>query len=112
MDSSFDRFREASALFAKPEERQVNTLIYSMGDKADDILASFGLSDDDQKNYSIVREKFSNHFLNKRNVIFKRVTFNSRRQWKGETVDNFIIDLYCLAESCVYGELNSEMIRD
>ena len=34
----FERFREASGLSSKPDERQVNTLIYSMGDKADDIL--------------------------------------------------------------------------
>ena len=83
-----------------------------MEDKADDILASFGLSDDDRKKYSTVREKFSNHFVKKRNIIFKCEKFNSRRQQKGETVDNFITDLYCLAESCAYGELNSEMIRD
>ena len=29
-----------------------------------------------------------------------------------ETVDNFIIDLFCLAEHCSYGELRDEMIRD
>ena len=39
----FDRFREASKLAAKSEECQVNTLIYTMGDKADDILALFEL---------------------------------------------------------------------
>ena len=108
----FDRFREASEPSSKPEERQVNTLIYTMGDKADDILASFVLSNEDKKKYSTVREKFCNYFVKKHNVIFKRAKFNSRHQQKGETVDNFITDLYCLAESCAYGELSSEMIRD
>ena len=36
----FERFREASGLSSQPEERQINTMIYSMGDKADDILTS------------------------------------------------------------------------
>ena len=34
----FERFRKVSGLDTKDEEAQVNTLIYSMGDKADDIF--------------------------------------------------------------------------
>ena len=82
------------------------TLIYSMGDKADDILA------DERKQYTTVKEKFDRYFVKKHNVIFERAKFNSRCQRKGETVDDFITDLHCLAEHCAYGELHSEMIRD
>ena len=32
----FERFRQASGLATKTEENQVNTLVYSMGEKADD----------------------------------------------------------------------------
>ena len=39
------RFRKASGLAAGDEETQVNTLIYCMGDKADDILWSLQLSE-------------------------------------------------------------------
>ncbi len=52
----FERFRQASDLSSKQEESQVSTLIYSMGDQADDILGSFTLSEVDQKKYSKVRE--------------------------------------------------------
>ena len=37
----FERFRIAAELVAKDEEAQVNMLIYTMGDEADDILRSF-----------------------------------------------------------------------
>ncbi len=47
----FERFRQASGLVAKDELNQVNTLIYSMGDRADDIFRSFGLSETNQKKY-------------------------------------------------------------
>ncbi len=47
----FERFKMASGLDVKSEETQVNTLIYSMGDKADDIMRSFDLSEDDKKKY-------------------------------------------------------------
>ena len=39
----FERFRVASGLAQRDEEVQVNTLIYAMGDQADDILHSFRL---------------------------------------------------------------------
>ena len=68
----FERFRAASGLSSKSEDQQVNILIYTMGDKADDILTSFGLSEDDRKKYDTVRDKFNQHFVKKRNVIFER----------------------------------------
>ena len=62
----FERFRSTSGLTEKSPEVQVNTLIYSMGDEADDILRSFSLSEAEKKVYDItcmVKEKFENHFV-------------------------------------------------
>ena len=42
----FERYRLASGLDKKSSEVQVNALIYNMGDQADDIILSFGLSDE------------------------------------------------------------------
>ena len=53
------------------QENQVHTLVYSMGDEADDTLSSFDMSEEDKK-YEMVREKFENYFVQKRNVIFER----------------------------------------
>jgi len=108
----FDRFRFASGLGEKSQENQVHTLIYSMGDEADDILSSFGLSEEDKKNYDIVRDRFESYFVKKKNTIFERAKFNRRKQEEGESVDDFILDLYRLSEHCEYGTLREEMIRD
>lgn len=108
----FERFRVASGLTSKSEEEQVNTLIYFMGDTADDILLSFGLSAADQKKYDPVLKKFEDHFIVKRNVIYERSRFNSRRQDDGEPVDDFITSLYSLVEHCNYAALKDELIRD
>ena len=83
-----------------------------MGDEADDILASFGLNEADSKKYDVVKGKFENYFIKKRNVIFECAKFNQRIQEKGETVDQFITVPYQLAEHCNYGGLWDEMIRD
>ena len=47
----FERFWQASELVEKSEENQVNTLIYTMGDVADDIFQAFMLQDKDRKKY-------------------------------------------------------------
>ncbi|KAL5491281.1 hypothetical protein EMCRGX_G016538 [Ephydatia muelleri] len=52
----FERFREALGLKEKEEEAQVSALIYMMGDKAEDILRSFGLKDEDKKKYKLDSE--------------------------------------------------------
>ena len=67
-----------------------------MGDKADDILQLFNLSEEDLKNYKTVKERFDTHFIQRRN-IFERAKFNCRKQEAGESVDDFITDLHCLA---------------
>ena len=108
----FERFRKASGLDTKDEEAQVNTLVYSMGDDADDILRSFRLSEADGKKYDVVKGKFDRHFVKDRNVIYERARFNQRKQEEGEPVDSFITALYGLSEHCGYGELHDEMIRD
>ena len=108
----FERFSQASGLTEKSSESQVNALIYSMGEEADDILFSFGLTDEQSKNFETVQEKFEQHFIKKRNVVYERAKFNLRKQEEGEHVDPFITDLYKLAEHCSYGNLRDELIRD
>ena len=90
----------------------MNTLIYAMGDQADDILRWFTLSEEDRKNYAIVKAKFDCHFVQRRNVIFERAKFNRRKQEEGESVETFITALYALTELCGYGNLHDVMIRD
>ena len=83
-----------------------------MGEEADDILYSFGLTEDERKSCTTVPTKFEAHFVKRRNPIYERAKFNMRRQEEGESVDSFITSLYRLAEHCNYRELHNEMIRD
>jgi len=83
-----------------------------MGKEADDIVVSFQLTTEEAKQYNVVKGKFETHFVVKRNVIFDEVKFNLRSQQDGESVDNFITDLYCLAEYCEFGTLRDDLNRD
>ena len=108
----FERFRKASGLSAKEDLQQINTLIYCMGDAADDILTGLSLTEEERKVYNTVKTKLEQHFVKKRNVIFERAKFNSRVQQQGESVDSFITSLHCLVEHCQYGNLRNELVRD
>ena len=57
-----------------------------------------------------VQEKFHHHFIAKKNVMYERVKFSQRVQDQDEPVENFITDLYRLAEFCEYGSFRDEMI--
>ena len=71
----FKRHRIASSLDLKDEERQeVSSLVYSMGEEAEDILESFRLFNDEHKSYETIRDEFESFFV-KRNVIFDRISF-------------------------------------
>ena len=108
----FERFRQASELRTQSSESQVNYLIYSMGDQADDILSSFDLTEAQNNDYDTVRAKFNSRFVKKTEHSFMKAKFNRRCQENGESVDSFITALYCLVEHCKYGALRDEMIRD
>lgn len=108
----FERFRVASGLAEKPSAYQVNSLLYIMGEKSDDILNTLPLSEEEKKSYEEVKKALSEHFIGRHNVIYERAKFNSRFQQPGESAESFITDVYKLAEHCRYGDLHEEMIRD
>jgi hypothetical protein len=108
----FERFRTASDLCGKPETRQVSMLLYCMGDAAEDVFASFKLSDDDAKKYDTVMQRFDEHFIVTKNVIFERAQFNQRKQEPRESTEAFVTSLHKLADSCDFGALREELIRD
>ncbi|KAF7659392.1 hypothetical protein LDENG_00298770 [Lucifuga dentata] len=108
----FEKFRIASGLELQPEETQVNTLIYTMGDKVEDVIILLRLSAQEASEYNTLKAKLDEHFIVRRNVIFESTKFNQRQQEAGESADSFIMALCCLAEHCSYGQLHSEMMRD
>ncbi|XP_078481889.1 uncharacterized protein LOC144742712 [Ciona intestinalis] len=108
----FERYKEASGLVEASASKQVNTLMYLLGSKGDDILSSFHLTEQQAGSYAEIKGRFDNYFNVRRNVIYERSLFNRRYQYTGESVDDFITSLYTLASSCNYGQLREEMIRD
>ena len=65
----FEQFRTASGLSAASAAQQVNTLLYCLGEEADDVLSS--TTDAQRLVYDTVLQKFDDFFKVRRNVIFE-----------------------------------------
>ena len=75
-------------------KKQASTLLYCLREEAETVLASTNITDEQRKVYDTVINKFDSFFKVTRNVIFERARFNRRVQLKGETAEQFIIELY------------------
>jgi len=73
-----------------------------MGPEAEDVLNTTDVTATQRASYAAVVKKFDEHFGVRKNVIYERAKFNTRRQQPGETGDQYILALYTLAESCSY----------
>ena len=92
--------------------KQVNTLLYCMGEEFEALLDSMNVNDEEKQDYAVVLVQFDDFFNVRRNIIFECARFNCRSQQEGETADEFIMELYKLIEDCNYGGLQDEVIRD
>ena len=96
----------------EPEERQVSTLLYCLGEEAEDILVSTNISEDQRKQYVAILSKFDGFFRVRKNVIIERAKFNRCSQLLDKPAEQFIASLYNLAADCNFGDLKDQLIRD
>ena len=108
----FLQFRSASGLATAPDAQQTSTLLYCLGEEAEDVLNSAGAKDADKATVDKIIKKFDENFATRRNIIYERARFNLRTQQPGESAEQFIIALYTLSEWCEYGDMREELIRD
>ena len=113
--ASLDRFQqymEATGLDKEEESRKVSTLLYCLGVKGDNILTLTGARADERKEYTTIIAKLDEYYKARRNIIYEQARFNKRDQTRDKTAEQYISALYMLAETCQYGTLQNEMIRD
>ena len=101
-----------SGLADSAPTKQINTLLYCLGEEADSVLTLTNGTEDDRKDYDRVVQLFDGYFQVRRNVIFERAHFNRRVQLPGETAEEYIMALYNLVATYNYGNFEGEMIHD
>ncbi|KAL1419507.1 hypothetical protein MTO96_025413 [Rhipicephalus appendiculatus] len=83
-----------------------------MGEQAEEIYATFALSEENSKKFDAVVEQFDKYFFPRRNVIFERARFNARVQQDGESAEDFVTAIHPHSKDCEFGALREEIVRD
>ena len=109
--SQYETFRLLTEIGKKPGEVQVASLRYCMGPEAEDVMRTFNLSEDEQKDYKTVLAKFDSYFKPRKNVLRLRRTFYRRVQRPQEDMEAYLRALFVAAEDCDFDNKN-EHIRD
>ena len=95
---------------------RIDALVYTMGEKADKILKTFAYStSEDKTKYDTipVLAKFSEYFVPRRNIIYERSIFHSRKQAEHESIEKYYSDLYELILNCDYPDsIRDDLLRD
>ena len=89
------------------------TLCAVMGQACKKVLVNLStLEETDRKNPEKIIVALREYFVPQRNVLYERFVFNTAKQKPGETVDAFVMRLRQLSESCEFGALQDDLIRD
>ena len=109
---AYTDYATAIELHKKEKTIQAATLKTVMGKECRQIIVRLELSEDDAKDPAVVVEKLESYFEPSRNILYERFLFHAAKQQLNETVDQYIIRLRRLAETCNLQNLHDEMLRD
>lgn len=102
----FERYRSASGLADQAQQRQVDSLIYIMGEEAEKIMVQItpraAGADEEAADTLFIRtlEGFDAYFSPRDNSLHYSIVFSSRVQGPDESNEEFIRDLYELVAKC------------
>ena len=109
---AYEDYATAAELSGKEPAVQAATLKTIMGKQCKQILNRLGLTTEELQSTDSILTKLEAHFAPARNILFERYRSHSAEQQPTETVDQFLIRLKHLAESCAFSNLQDEMVRD
>ena len=102
----------ATELNKKSKPVQVSTLLSIIGKECYEVYENLPLTVDERKDSDSIISKLTEYFEPKRNIIYERYLFNSATQRSENKIDQFVNELRKLANTCEYGTLSDELIRD
>jgi hypothetical protein len=109
----FNLYLSASRSNLLDESVQVAMLLSSIGDEALHVFNTFTFQNDaDKQRIEVVKQKFAEYCMPRKNIVFERYTFWKTAQSPGENVDGFVTTLRTRAKTCNFGDQEESLIRD
>ena len=104
---SFEYFLVVSNVTDKKRQRAL--LLHLAGPEVQEVFETLSDTGDD---YATALEKLDAYFKPQNNIPFERHMFRQATQDPSETMDTYVTRLKRLVQTCDYGTLSNEMIRD
>ena len=109
----WDAYEEVTDLRKKTSRLRVATFITCIGKGALEVHNGLPFQSEDEKaDISKVLELWQSHCIGKTNIIYERYKFNNRSQEQAESIDTYVTSLRALAETCEFGALKEDLLRD
>ena len=111
-ESQWENYEIATGLDKKEAKIRVATLLSVVGKDCFKTYQHLDLTDDQRKSAAEILRGLKTYFEPKTNVIYERYMFLSAEQQPNEILDSYVARLRALSDSCDYGTLQNDMIRD
>lgn len=108
----FEWYEIASELEKKSNKIQCATFMVSLGPEGIPIYNNFEINDEDKDKLTVLKQKFSDFFVAKKNLTFERFTFNKMRQENGESFNDFYNKILKQSKNCEFKDLVDELVKD
>ncbi|XP_049878483.1 uncharacterized protein LOC126375547 [Pectinophora gossypiella] len=106
---AYDIYVNACELNKKSAAIQLNILLHIIGEQCREIVDQ---SDSKCTTVEQVLIKLDERFIKKKNVTVERHRFFKRDQKGNENIEQYVFELRKLAETCEFGNLKEELIKD
>ncbi|KAL5020231.1 hypothetical protein ScPMuIL_003123 [Solemya velum] len=110
--SQWENYEIATGLDKKDAKIRVASLLSIMGKDCYRLYSHLDITEEQKKSIVEILTALKKHFEPTTNVIYERYVFNTRSQEHTETVHQYVAVLRRLSDSCDYGALKDDMIRD
>lgn len=108
----FNWYSTAVQLQRKAPEIQAATLMSSLGLEAAEIFNTFNLTEQEETNVTVIKQRFTAYFTPRTNITYERYMFNRLHQEENESFDSFITKLKTQIKKCNFGEISDSLLVD
>ena len=110
---AWEYYVTATELNKKSKEVQAGALCSVMGLECVKVMNSLtALAPEDKSDPEKILTALGNHFMPQKHLLFERVKFGFANQTEHETIDQYVVRLRQLSESCEFEGLCESLIRD
>ena len=108
----FELYLIASGYATKEEKIKCSLFLHLIGEDALDVFNTFEIVPDDQDKLDVLYARFKDYCVPQTNVTYERHIFFLRKQLEDEPVDKWVTELKRLSQTCEFGVLRDDLIKD